>query len=267
MARERERVLRDRRLDRRAHLRGGSEEAVGRGQPRERLVRALEVVVLHEEPHPALAVGEVGEHGAREKLLPHRLPEALDLAAGLRVMRPALHVPDAVTAQLLLETRLPAPGGVLAPLVGQDLPRGAVVGDPARQRLQHDRASLVMRHREAHQIARVIVQERRDIDPLVPAQQEGKEVGLPELIGFGALETASLRLRLGLRRRTLPGKPLLLQRPAHRRLRGPDAEEAPHHVADASTARGRVRALRRHHRLVSGIGRTPSHPAAPATGP
>jgi hypothetical protein len=253
MARQAQAVIGHRRLDRRAHLWGGAEEAVSRGQTLQPLVRTLEVVVLHEHRHPALAVLEVGEHGAREKLLPHRLPEALDLAAGLRVMRPALYMPDALAAKLLFEPRLAPPSRVLAPLVGQDLARGAMVGDCASERLHHQRALLVMRHREAHQVARVVIQERRHIDPLVAAQQEGKQVRLPQLIGLGALETLLLGLRLRSRRRALLRKTLRLQHPAHRRLRCANPEEAPYHVADASAARLRLGLLRRQHRLVAGI--------------
>jgi hypothetical protein len=259
-------VLGHRRLDRRAHLGGGAEEAVGRGEPLQPLVRALEVVVLHEDGHPPLAVLEVGEHGAREKLLPHRLPEALDLAAGLRVMRPALYMPDALAAKLLFEPRLAPPRGVLAPLVGQDLPRCAVGGDRARERLHHQRALLVMRHREAHQIARVIIQERCHIDPLVAAQEEGEEVRLPQLIGLGPLETLLLRLGLGLGGFAPLGEPSGPQHPAHRRLGGADTEEALHHVADAPAARLRLLAFRRHNRLTPCI--APSGPsAAPASRP
>jgi hypothetical protein len=137
-------------------------------------VRALEVVVLDEETNAPLAIVEVRKDRPGEKLLPHRLPETLDLPAGLRMMRPALHVPDAIAAQLLLEVRRAAPGRVLPPLVGEDLPRRTVVGNPTRQRLHHQRALLVMRHRQTHQIPRVIVQKSRDIHPLVLAQQESE---------------------------------------------------------------------------------------------
>lgn len=58
----------------------------------------LEVVVLHEQLHAPLAIVEVGKHRARQELLPDRLPKALDLAAGLRMVRPALDVLDAVAA-------------------------------------------------------------------------------------------------------------------------------------------------------------------------
>ncbi len=94
-------------------------------------------------------------------------------------MRPALHMRDAVALQLRLELRRAAPGGVLPALVGQDLFRRPVLCDATRERLQHQHASLVMCHRQAHQVAGVIVQERRHIDPLVPPQQEREQVGLP----------------------------------------------------------------------------------------
>jgi len=167
-------VGRDRRLDRRAHRRRRPEVPICRHQPIECLVRALEVVVLDEQADPPLAVLEVGEHGAREQFLPQRLPEPLDLAAGLRMVRPALDVPDAVPLELGLELGGTTPTGVLPALVGQDLARAPILGDAARQRLQHQRAFLVMRQRQAHQIARVIVQERRHVQPLVLPEQERK---------------------------------------------------------------------------------------------
>ncbi len=51
------------------------------------------------------------------------------------MVRPALDVPDAVAAKFLLEPRLTAPGGVLTPLVGQNLARRAIVGDAPGQSL------------------------------------------------------------------------------------------------------------------------------------
>jgi hypothetical protein len=162
----------DRRLDRRAHGRRRAKEPIGRCEPVQGLVRALEVVVLHEQQHSALTVLVVRKHRAREELLPHRLPESLDLPARLRMVGAALHVLDAVPTQLRLKLRRPAPGRVLPSLVRQNLPWRAVLGNAAGQRLEHQRAPLVVGDRQAHEIARVIVQERRHIEPLVPAQQE-----------------------------------------------------------------------------------------------
>lgn len=94
-------------------------------------MRTLEVVVLHEQPDTPLAVLEVGKHGAGQQLFPQRLPEPLDLAAGLRMVRPALHVPDAMTLELGFELGGTTPAGVLATLIGQDLARRAVLGNAA----------------------------------------------------------------------------------------------------------------------------------------
>jgi hypothetical protein len=135
LLRQAQRVLSDLRLDARAHLARRAEVPIRGRQARKPLMRTLEVVVLQVQRHATLAVLEVGEHRAREQLLPQRLPEPLDLAAGLRMMRPALHVLDAVALQLRLELRAAAPGGVLPALIRQDLPRCSVVCDAARQRL------------------------------------------------------------------------------------------------------------------------------------
>lgn len=168
-------------------------------------------------------------------------------------MRPALHVPDALTVQFLFKPRHPAPGGVLAALVGQDLPRRSMLGNGSRQGLQHQGAPLVVRHHQAHQVARMVIQKRRHIYPLVPAQQEREQIRLPKLIRFGALETSVLRLGPGLGRLALLTQARAAQDPAHRRLRSPDAEEALHHVPDPAAARLRIGALRRKHRLGSRI--------------
>jgi hypothetical protein len=138
------------------------------------------------------------------------------------MMRPALHVLDAVALELRLELGAAAPAGVLPALVGQDFSWRPVRCNPPRQRLEHQHASLVMRHDEAHQVARVIVQERRHIDALVAPQQEREDVRLPQLVRLGTLEALYL---------TLPAYPpsgyLRLnafgsQHPSHRRLGGAD---------------------------------------------
>ena len=242
-------VLLHRRLDRRAYLRRRAEEPIGRREALKPLVRPLEVVVLHEQRRSPLTVVEVRKDGARQELLPHRLPEALNLAARLRVMRPALHVPDAMAAKLLLESRLATPRRVLAPLVGEDLARRPVVRDPARERLHHQRAPLMVRHHQAHQVARVIIQERRHVHPLVFPEQKREEVRLPQLIGLRALEAPLLRLGLRPRRLALVrNRRLRRKHPAHRRLGGPDAKEAREHITNAPAPRLRVLSLHRKHR-------------------
>ncbi len=179
LTREPQGIGRDRRLHRRTHRRRGPEVAIRRYQPVERLMRPLEVVVLDVKRDAPLTVRKVREHGARQQLLPQRLPEALDLAAGLWMMRPALDVPDAMLLELSFELGIAAPTRVLAALIGQDLARRPILGDPAGQRLQHQGAALVMRQRQTHQITRVIVQERRHVQPLVLAEQEREQIRLP----------------------------------------------------------------------------------------
>jgi hypothetical protein len=240
-------------FDHGTHLGGGAEETVCRRQALQRLVRALEVVVLDEEADTALAIVEVGKHGAGQKLFPHGLPEALDLAAGLRVVRPALDVLDALAAQLFLEVGGAAPGGVLPALVGEDLPRCAVVGDGPRQRLHHQRAALVVGHDQAHQVAGVVIQEGSHVDALMPPQQEGEQIRLPQLVGLGTLEAVLLRRRLGPGRLLHRHQPFLVQHAPHGRLRGADAEPAAHHVADAAAAGVGVCGLGRHNRCMARI--------------
>jgi hypothetical protein len=177
-------------LDRRPHLRRRAEVAIGGDQPVQGLVGSLEVIALDEKPEPPLAVGEVREDRAAQEFLPQRLPEALDLAERLRVLRAALDVPDAILPQPLLEERLAAPGRVLPPLVRQHLLRRPVGGDAPLQGFEHQRPLLVVRQDEAHQEARVVVHERRQVQPLVPSEQEGEDVRLPELVRRCALEAA-----------------------------------------------------------------------------
>lgn len=145
LAREPQRVLRDVLLHRLAHHRSRAEEAVRRHESSERLVRPLEVVAVDEDGEPSLTVFEVGEDGAREKLLPERLPEALNLPERLRMLRAAGDVADAVLTQRLLKPRLSAPRLVLPALVRQHFLRRAPVGNSALEGFQHQRGLLVVR--------------------------------------------------------------------------------------------------------------------------
>jgi hypothetical protein len=167
LVREAHRVVRDLLLDDRAHLRRGAKESVGRHEARERLVRSLKVVRLHEEVHASHAVGEIRKDGLRQKLVPERFPEALNLAERLRVLRAAFHVLDAFAAQLFFEFRRAAPRRVLATLVRQNLAWRAVVFESALERVHHELALLMMRERVRHDEARVVVHEAREIEALV----------------------------------------------------------------------------------------------------
>lgn len=180
-------------------------------------------------------------------------------------MRPALDVPDAVTLELGLELGIAPPAGVLPALVGQDLARRAVLGDATRQCLQHQGAALMMRQRQTHQVPRVIVQERRHIQPLMLPEQEREQVRLPQLVRLGALEPMRARLRLGPRLRPGGRQALLLQHPPHRGGRRAQSKVPLQHIADAPAASRRLSALGRHDRRTSRRHRTTARrPYAPA---
>jgi len=181
-------------LDGLAHLRRGPEEAVGRHESTDALMRASEIVRLHEELEPPLAVGEVGEHRAREKFLPQRLPEALHLAERLRMLRTALDVADPFTTQLALEVRLAAPRRVLTALVGENFARVAVRRDAAPESLHHELGALVVRERVRDDEARVVVHEGREVETLVTTQQKREDVRLPELVRLRPLEASGRML-------------------------------------------------------------------------
>ncbi len=267
LPRQPQRVRLHTRLDGGPHRRRRPEVAIGRYQPVQRLVRTLEVVVLDEQPDAPLTVLEVGKHRARQQLLPQRLPEPLDLAAGLRMVRPALDMPDAMTLELGLELGIAPPAGVLPALVGQDLARRTILGHATGQGLQHQTALLVMRQCQTHQIARVIVQERRHVQPLVLAQQEREQIRLPQLVRLGSLEPVLTRLRLGPSSRPGRCQPLLLQHPLHRAGRSPQPEVTPQHIPDAPTPGRWLGTLRRHDRRPPRRhpGLLRSHPGTAAT--
>ncbi len=222
-------------LDRRAHVRSRAEESVRGHEPLERLVRALEVVRVDEMPDAPVTVREVREDRAREKLVPERLPEALDLAERLRVLRAAFDVSDAVSPKLLLEFRLAAPHRVLPPLVRQYLARGAVPRNRASERFHHETRLLLVGERKRDEIARVVVHEADQIKPLVLAQQKREDVALPELVGLCSLEAPWWVLPRSARR-LLFDEAGLVQNGPHLRLAHTQALEARQHVANATRA-------------------------------
>lgn len=215
LVREPHRVRGDALLDALAHVRRRAKEAIRRHQALDALVRALEVVRVDEEPNPSLAIRKVREDRARQKLFPERLPEALDLPERLRVLRPALDVPDPLAAELKLEVRLTSPGRVLAALVGQDLPRRAVRGDAAAQRLHHELRALMVRQRVRDDEARVIVHEGGQVEPLVTPQKKREDVRLPKLVRLRSLESAHGMFALFGRRSRLQEPRLMKHSPHH----------------------------------------------------
>lgn len=158
---------------------------------------SAEVVGLDEERNTALAILEVRKDRPREKFFPQRLPESLDLSQGLRMVRSALDVTDALTMKLRLEIGVTAPRDVLAPLIRQHLSRSTVFRDSPRQRLQDQRRSLMVRHYQRHEVPRVVVHEGGHVKTLMPPQEKSEDVRLPELVRLRSLESVLGRTRLG----------------------------------------------------------------------
>lgn len=150
----------------------------------------MEVVRLHEEREPLLAVSEVVEHRARKELVPERLPEPLDLAERHRMLRLALEMHDPVLPQCLLELGLASPRRVLPTIVRQDLLRRPVLRDPSLERFHHQAALLMVSDDVRHHEARVIVHEADEVDALMLAQQEREDVRLPHLVRPRAFEAS-----------------------------------------------------------------------------
>ena len=95
--------------------------------------------------------------------------------------------------QFLGEGALAPPGDVLAAVVGQHLLGRAVAVHRRPEDLHHQGARLAGVQPVADQEAAVIVHEGHQVDAAVlPLQDEGEQVGLPQLVGAGALEVANL---------------------------------------------------------------------------
>ena len=180
---------------------GDGKEPIGRTQPLQGLVRPLMVVVLHPQPHPLAGRLEAVELRSHQELLPDRLPEPFDLAQGHGMMRPALDVVDPILAQLRLETGRPAPTAVLAALIREHFFGHAVLRHRRAVHLQHVLCRLAAKHVQPHHVAGVIIEKADEVGVLA-SQTEGKDIGLPHLVGSGPLEEARLgwiALGLGLR--------------------------------------------------------------------
>lgn len=102
--------------------------------------------------------------------------------------------------------------------------------------------------RVRHHEARVVVQERRQVDALLSSQQEGEQVRLPELIRLCAFEPRRRPLAF-YRRQSLLDEPGLVEDPAHHRLWHAEPFEAREDVADPASAILGVLPADRRHRL------------------
>ena len=183
---------------------------------------------------------EVHEHRALEAFSPQRAPEAFDLPERLRPTRPGHDLLDAALLQLAGKSAFAPPRHILRAVVGQDLLGRAESGHRRAEHFQHQRRGLAGVQAVPDNEAAVVVHERHQINPpILPLEDKRKQVGLPQLIGFGPLEVADLvRMR--------PAGHLLhliagfVQHPRHRRGTGGQGRAAYQHVADALAAPLRV---------------------------
>jgi len=186
-----------------AQFLGDGKEAIGRTQPLQGLVRPLVVVVLHPQPHPLAGGLEAVKLCPHQELFPDGLPEPFDLPQGHGMMGPAFDVVDPILAQLGLEAGRAAPTAVLAALIGEHFFGHAVLRHRRAVHLQHVLRRLTAKHVQPHHVAGVIVDKADEVGVLA-SQAEGKDIGLPHLVGSGPLEEARLgRIALGLALRFL----------------------------------------------------------------
>ena len=176
-------------FDRHALLLLDREEAVGRAESVQTLVRPPVVVVLH-PPRKALP-GLVERFEARldKELVLERLPQPLDFPQCLGMLRRTTNVMDVILPQFFLEGRLPAPVGVLPAVVGQHLLWLAVLAHRTPVDLQHVLRRVAAVDAQTHDVAGVIIEKGDDVSHL-PEDVVVRDVALPHLIRRGTLEPA-----------------------------------------------------------------------------
>jgi hypothetical protein len=182
-------VVLDARLDGLAELRSDLEETVRRAETLNALVRPLVIIVFDPQANALARRLEALELGAGEELLPDRFPEALDLAQGHGVMGPGFEVMGAVLFHLGLEAGGAAPVDELAAVVGEHLLGRLVFAGRHTEDLEHVLGGVTAEQIGGHDEPGVVVHETDEVS-IAPAQPEGEDVGLPHLVGSGALEEA-----------------------------------------------------------------------------
>ena len=182
-------VLLDTGLDGFAQLALDLEETIGRTQSANALMRALVVVIADPEPNAFARRLKALELRAGEKVLPDRLPEALNFAQRHRVLRAALEVGHAILLQLRLETRSAAPRSVLTAIIREHLPGWFELRDGLPINFDHRLGRRTAEQIRADDETGVIIHEGDDIG-VTTTEPEREDVRLPHLIRRGALEEA-----------------------------------------------------------------------------
>ena len=147
------------------------------------------------------------------------------------MMRPTLQVMHTILAQLRFEAGGPAPAGILAPLVGEHLFGHTIFGHRRAIHLQHVLGRLAAKYLQPHHVAGVVIQKADQVGVLA-SQTKGENVGLPQLVGRGALKEARLggiAPRLGF---PLLQQILLVERAANRFSAHGQKQRPPQELAD-----------------------------------
>ncbi|MCK9502132.1 MAG: hypothetical protein M0Q52_09875 [Lascolabacillus sp.] len=177
---EAQRILPAALIDRFLNVAGQPVKPVGRTGSVDALVGTLMVIVGDPVTQALTGIGKGSENGIREELFPYGTPEPLDLAKRHRMMRGAADVLHPLTAKHFLELCLAPPGDELPAVVRKDLPGSAPLTDGALDNLQNRIGRLLAEQAMADYVARVVIDDADQVDPVQPFELKGKNIDLPQ---------------------------------------------------------------------------------------
>jgi hypothetical protein len=184
-----EEIFLDAFLDGVAQLRGDLEEAIGRAQTFDALMRPLVIVIFDPVTDAFASRLEAVELGSGKELLPDGLPEPFDFAEGHGVMRPGFEVVSTILFHLGLEAGGAAPVDVFAAVVGEHLPGRLELSGRDAEDFEDILGGVTAKQIGADDEAGVVVHEADDVG-VFAAQTERENIRLPHLVGSGPFEEA-----------------------------------------------------------------------------
>jgi hypothetical protein len=214
-------------------------KSVGRTDPLDPLVRPLMIVIANPETDPFPCFLQPLKARMAEELIPDALPEPLHFAQRLRMMGRTANVMDPITLQFFRELALPAPTGILPPVVRQHLPRHSVFGYRATVCLDDLLGPLASEQSPADNVSGMIVQEGDQVGVALK-QPKREDIALPELVRLGPFEVLDLRLGLPPLPLRLGRQVLFFQRPADGLRRCLDPKQPLEYLADPLGTIGRM---------------------------
>ena len=181
--------------------------------------------------------------------------EALVLALGLRMIRPAVGDPHAEIEQPDGQARvtgLAAGGAPRRAVVGQDAPRQPIALEHPLQARLHRQGLLVGAGAEFQCVAGVVVQHRQRMATSAPEREVTFEVHLPQIVRRGVLEAPDRARRAAL---SSLQQPAATQDLGDRRGRRRRSTLRLEHAANLAPAPGRMRLADRHNPRFHLVGR------------